>query len=365
MAKNNNNSNSRDVRYIKLAYEQASINLGSTSTNPSVGCIVVKNDTVISSGYTSIYGRPHAEYNALKKKIDYENSDIYVTLEPCSHYGKTPPCTNTIISKKIKRVIFPVIDPDLRSKEKAEKIFKKKKINVKKFILKKFANNFYQSYFLQSSNNLPFIDAKLAISKDFFSINSKKKWITNFKSRRIGNFLRSKYDCLLTTSKTINDDNPLLDCRIEGLEKKTPNLVIIDRYFSINKNIKILKDVNRKIYIFTTVNKHEKENYFKKKGVKIIKFSKNVDSNLSLKKMILSIKNLGYNRIFVEAGSTFLSQLLKNRFVRNLYLFKSSNKLSLNGQNNTSLLEIKKIRILKKNKIKVNLNGDSLYKVNL
>ena len=71
MAKNNYNSNSRDVRYIKLAYEQASINLGSTSTNPSVGCIVVKNDTVISSGYTSIYGRPHAEYNALKKKIDY------------------------------------------------------------------------------------------------------------------------------------------------------------------------------------------------------------------------------------------------------------------------------------------------------
>lgn len=355
----------KDFFYTKLAFKQAEINLGSTNLNPSVGCVVVKNNSIISSGYTSENGRPHAESNALKKNLDYKNSELFVTLEPCSHYGKTPPCIKKIISKKIRKVIFSINDNDIRSKDRAEKILKRKKVIVKKFILKNFAKNFYKSYFLQTSKQIPFIDAKLAISKDNYTINKKKNWITNIKSRNVGNFLRSKYDCLLTTSKTVNKDNPLFNCRIEGLEKKTPNLVIIDRYFSINKNIKILKDVNRKIYIFTTVNKHEKENYFKKKGVKIIKFSKNVDSNLSLKKMLLSIKNLGYNRIFVESGSTFLSQLLKNRFVRNLYLFKSSNKLLINGQNNTSLLEIKKIRILKKNKIKVNLNGDSLYKVNL
>ena len=365
MAKNNNNSNSRDVRYIKLAYEQASINLGSTSTNPSVGCIVVKNDTVISSGYTSIYGRPHAEYNALKKKIDYENSDIYVTLEPCSHYGKTPPCTNTIISKKIKRVIFPVIDPDLRSKEKAEKIFKKKKINVKKFILKKFANNFYQSYFLQSSNNLPFIDAKLAISKDFFSINSKKKWITNFKSRRIGNFLRSKYDCLLTTSKTINDDNPLLDCRIEGLEKKTPNLIIIDRFLSVKMTSKIFKKKNRRIYIFTTVKNKQKEKFLKKKNVKIIKFIQSDNTVFDLKNMFYRLKKLGFNRILIESGTTFLNQILENHMIKNFYLFKSSINLSSKGSNNTDSFYVKKLNISMKNKVQVNLNADSLYKVKI
>ena len=355
----------RDLFYTKLAFQQANINLGSTKINPSVGCIVVKNDSVISSGRTSLNGRPHAEANALIKKIDYTDSDLYVTLEPCSHYGKTPPCIKKIIEKKIKKVVFSVADVDLRSKNKAQKYLNDKKILVKKFIFKKVAEKFYQSYFLQSSNNLPFIDAKLAISKDYFTINKKNKWITNKKPRNLGNFLRSKYDCLLTTSETINKDNPLLSCRIEGLEKKTPSLIIFDRNFKINKNIKILKEDNRKIFIFTTVYNSSKENFFKKKGVKIIKFSSTNNDDLILKKMIYKIKTLGLGRIFVESGSTFLSQLLRNDLVKNLYLFKSSQKLLSIGQNNSSLLQIKKIKIQKKDKIKVNLYGDSLYKVNL
>ena len=355
----------KDLFYTKLAFQQANINLGSTKTNPSVGCIVVKNDSVISSGRTSLSGRPHAEANALKKNIDYLNSDLYVTLEPCSHYGKTPPCVKKIIEKKIRRVVFSIADIDPRSKNKAQKNLKNKKIFVKKIMTSKLAKKFYQSYFLQSSDKIPFIDAKLAISKDYFTINNKKNWITNKKSRNLGNFLRSKYDCLLTTSETINKDNPLLNCRIEGLEKRTPSLIILDRNFNINKNIKILKENNRKIYIFTTVNNLSKENFFKKKGVKIIKFSSTADDNLSLKKMIFRIKKLGLNRIFVESGNTFLSKLLKNNLVKNLYLFKSSQKLLLAGQNNSSLSQIKKIKILKKNKIKVNLYGDSLYKINL
>ena len=355
----------KDLFYTKLAFQQANINLGSTKTNPSVGCIVVKNDSVISSGRTSLSGRPHAEANALKKNIDYLNSDLYVTLEPCSHYGKTPPCVKKIIEKKIRRVVFSIADIDPRSKNKAQKNLKNKKIFVKKIMTSKLAKKFYQSYFLQSSDKIPFIDAKLAISKDYFTINNKKNWITNKKSRNLGNFLRSKYDCLLTTSETINKDNPLLNCRIEGLEKRTPSLIIFDRYFKINKNIKILKENNRKIYIFTTVNNLLKENFFKKKGVKIIKFSSTADDNLILKKMIFRIKKLGLNRIFVESGNTFLSKLLKNNLIKNLYLFKSSQKLLLAGQNNSSLSQIKKIKILKKNKIKVNLYGDSLYKINL
>ena len=293
------------------------------------------------------------------------NSDLYVTLEPCSHYGKTPPCVKKIIEKKIRRVVFSISDIDPRSKNKAQRNLKNKKIFVKKIMASKLAKKFYQSYFLQSSDKIPLIDAKLAISKDYFTINNKKKWITNKKSRNLGNFLRSKYDCLLTTSETINKDNPLLNCRIEGLEKRTPSLIIFDRYFKINKNIKILKENNRKIYIFTTVNNLLKENFFKKKGVKIIKFSSTADDNLSLKKMIFRIKKLGLNRIFVESGNTFLSKLLKNNLIKNLYLFKSSQKLLLAGQNNSSLSQIKKIKILKKNKIKVNLYGDSLYKINL
>ena len=94
-----------NINFMKQAFELAQINLGSTGANPSVGCVVEKNGTVISSGYTSLNGRPHAEYNALKNNLNLKNSNLYVTLEPCSHYGKTPPCTNLIKKKKLKKFI--------------------------------------------------------------------------------------------------------------------------------------------------------------------------------------------------------------------------------------------------------------------
>ena len=101
-----NNFKSKNSFFLNLAFEQAKINLGSTKTNPSVGCIVEKDGAVISSGHTSINGRPHAEFNALNKNKDFKNANIYLTLEPCSHYGLTPPCTNIIIKKKNKKSIF-------------------------------------------------------------------------------------------------------------------------------------------------------------------------------------------------------------------------------------------------------------------
>ena len=121
----------KDSYYIKLAYQQAEINLGSTGSNPSVGAVVVKNNAVISSGYTSLSGRPHAESNAFKKNLNYENSDLYVTLEPCSHYGKTPPCTKKIITKRLNRVIFSINDTDPRSKNLASIKLKKKRLKLK------------------------------------------------------------------------------------------------------------------------------------------------------------------------------------------------------------------------------------------
>ena len=365
MAIKNNKINYKDIKYTKLAYEQALINLGSTSTNPSVGCVVVKNDTIISSGRTSLHGRPHAESNALQKRVDFKDSDIYVSLEPCSHHGKTSPCTEKIIKKKIKRVIFSITDSDPRSKKKAEKILKNKKIYVKKNTLKKFGKDFYKSYFLQSTNQLPYVDAKLAISKDAFTINRKERWITNFNSRRLGNFIRSKYDCLLTTSKTVNMDNPLLDCRIEGLENKTPALFIVDRSFSIKKNLNIFKIKKRKIYILIMKNNKKKENYFKKKKIKIIRINQNKDDYTNLENMFYYIKNLGFNRILVESGVTFLTQILRFNLITNFYLFRSFKKLKSKGYNNSSFYLINKLKITKKNKIRVNLKEDSLYKVKL
>ena len=160
---------------IKSAFELAKINLGSTGKNPSVGCIIERNGTVLSSGFTSIGGRPHAEFNALnKKKINFKGANAYITLEPCSHYGKTPPCTNIIKNKKIKKVFFSINDLDERSKNLSKKILFKDKIYSKKNILRNYGNDFYKSYILDKENRIPLIDGKIAISKDFFTKDKKK-----------------------------------------------------------------------------------------------------------------------------------------------------------------------------------------------
>jgi diaminohydroxyphosphoribosylaminopyrimidine deaminase/5-amino-6-(5-phosphoribosylamino)uracil reductase len=351
--------------YLKLAYQQAEINLGSTGVNPSVGAIVVKNNSILSSGRTSFNGRPHAESNALKKNIDYKNSDLYVTLEPCSHYGETPPCTKKIISKKINRVIFSINDIDLRSKNLASKELGKKNIFTKKNLLKNYAKKFYKSYFMQSRKEQLFIDGKIAVSKDFFTINKKNRWITNKISRKLANFLRSKYDCLLTTSKTINDDNPLLNCRIEGLEKKSPDIIILDRQFKIKKNSEIFKKNKSKIFILTNTNNSNKERFFKKKNIKIVKFARKNNNYKDLKNTFLEIKKLGFNRVLVETGITFLDQLIKYRFIKNFYLFKSSLRLKKSGLNRSHALHNKKISITERSKIHVNLKGDKLYKLKI
>ena len=112
---------SNDKLFLNLALQLAERNLGNTGQNPSVGSIVVKNNTVISSGVTSTNGRPHAEYNALNKVKNTKGSTLYTSLEPCIHQGKTPPCTDIIIKKKIKNVFFGLEDPDLRTFKKQKK----------------------------------------------------------------------------------------------------------------------------------------------------------------------------------------------------------------------------------------------------
>lgn len=347
--------------FLNMAFELAKINLGSTKDNPSVGCIIEKNNTVLSSGFTSLNGRPHAEYNALNKKLNFKNSNMYVTLEPCSHYGKTPPCINIIKKKKIKNVYFSFIDQDLRSKNKSGKNLKKNKITVKKSILKKKGKEFYSSYYIQHTSSIPYIDAKIAISKDFYTKNLKKKFITNENSRLRGNFLRSMYDCLISTSKSINSDNAMLNCRIKGFENKSPDLIILDRNLKIKKNLGILrKKTKRRIYLFTTKRDKNKINFLKRRGIKI-RFLKSLEDKKDFIIFFRTLKNMGYNRVFVEAGFTFLNFMLKIDLINNLYVFQSKDLFKNFG------LNIAKNKVFKSmkhnNRVKVNLKGDNLYKI--
>ena len=354
-----------EKRFMNLAFEKAYKHLGATKENPSVGCVVVKKGSVISSGSTSINGRPHAESNALKEKKNYQGSTMYVTLEPCSHFGKTPPCINTIAKKGISKVCYSILDPDIRSKNKAKSIFNKKKIKVKVGLLKNKGYNFYKSYILSKNNkSLPLIDAKIAISKDYFSVNKKKKWITNDLSRAKVHLIRSRYDCILSTYKSINKDNSLLNCRINGLNVLSPSRIIIDQNLKLKKNLNIYKSTNKiKTYIITSSNNQIKKNFFKSKNVSLIKIDKNREK-FSYREILLKLKKKGFSRILCESGFNTTSGLLRDNLIHNLYVFKSNKNLNKNGGNSyKNLLSILKIK--DKNKIKVNLSGDEMYKLKI
>ena len=253
--------NQRDRFFMNLAFNLARDRLGLTGENPSVGCVVVKNDEVISLGQTGINGRPHAEYNAIKSsKCNLIGSKLYVSLEPCTHYGKTPPCSNFIIKSKIKEVIFSIIDVDKRTKSKSFKVFKDKNIKVKSGLLRNEANKIYKSYIHNKNKKLPFVTGKLAVSKDNFIFSRNKKRITNQYSDNITQLLRYKNDAILISSKTLNIDNPKLNCRIRGLSKHSPRRVILDKNLSTKQTSYIFKTSNRKntIIIYSNGTKKKK-----------------------------------------------------------------------------------------------------------
>ena len=342
--------------YLDLAFHLAEKNLGQTKLNPSVGTVVVKNGAVISSGTTSLNGRPHSEYNALYNLKNCSGASLYTTLEPCTHYGKTPPCTNIIIKKKIKNVFYAFEDPDIRTFQKAKKILSYKGIKTKLISTKRY-RKFYKSYFINKKLLIPFVTAKIAISKDYLTINKSNKWITNEASRNKVHLLRSKYDCILSTSKSINKDNSLLNCRINGLNNNKPDLFIIDTKLKLKKNLSLNKYLKyRKTFLITSHQNARKTLVYKKLGYKIIYIIK-LDNKNDFKLLYKKIYKLGYSRMLIETGLTFLNSLIKNKMINELYIFKANNKLGKNGKNNSSPIYLKKI--LPK-LITINLNGDNL-----
>ena len=345
----------KDSFFMNLAFNLARDRAGLTGKNPPVGCVIVKNDEIISIGQTGLMGRPHAEFNAIKSsKKKLKNSSIYVSLEPCTHYGQTPPCSNLIIKSKVKKVIFSIIDIDKRTRNKSSKLFKSKKIIVKSGLLKKEANKIYKPYFFSKSNNLPFVTGKLAVSKDNFIYSKKKLRITNKYSDKITHLLRYKNDSILISSKALNSDNPKLNCRIEGLSNFSPKRIILDRCLSIKRNSYIYSTtVNKNTVIFYNTGKKKKINILKKRGIKLIKLPVNDDNLFDLKLVLKKIFSIGCRNLLVEGGKNLTDSFLKNKLFNEFYLFKSPNKLGSIGKFNVSN-QLHQLTFKYKNKSNVN-----------
>ena len=343
-----------DKKYMKLAINLAENQKNNTGLNPSVGCIIVKNNEISSYGSTYFNGRPHAESIALKKnQNNNKGSTLYITLEPCSHYGKTPPCTNLIIKSKIKKVIYSKNDTDDRSKCKAKKILLYKKINCKSGLLKNTTKELYKEYDYIRKYKMPYVVGKIACTKNNY-IYIDNKPITNRHSKSVSHILRSQNDAILTSYKTINNDNPKLTCRLQGLNEKSPKRVILDSDLKVKLNSYVIRNSKfPKTFIFHDCNNRKKITKLKKLGVKVIKLKTNNNRRFNLKNVLTKMYKLGFHRILTEFGKNLTYHMVIEKYFNDFYLFKSD-KIS----NRHESLNVSKIinKLNKNYKKKENLN---------
>ena len=338
MSLRRDNLREKDKFYMQLALNLASERVGLTGNNPSVGCVIVKNNEIISIGQTSKNGRPHAEFNAIKSadKKKLKNSTMYVSLEPCTHFGKTHPCTDIIIKSKIKKLYYAIDDIDLRTSKKAKSKLNKGNVVVVKNFLSYEAKKIYNSYFYNKKSKYPYITGKIACSKDNFS-SHKDKIITNIHSQKVSHLLRYKNQGIMITSKTCNSDNPRLNCRISGLSNFSPKIFIIDKNLKINlKSYIVKKSKKTKTYIFYNNGNKNKKKYLLNSGVHLIKISLNNESFLDIYEIFKFIKNKGINYLLIEGGYNLTKNLLRKKLYNEFFLFKSGIKLSNRGKNKIS-----------------------------
>ncbi len=335
MSSKNDRFSSKDKNFMKLALNLARARGGLTGENPSVGCLIVKNDQIISIGQTGFKGRPHAEHNAINNSIEkLEGSKMYVSLEPCNHYGKTPPCTDSIIKSGISEIIYSIDDIDKRVKGKSFKILSNKNIIVKKGLLKKEAYDLYYSYIKNKTQKLPYVTAKIATTKNKVIYSKKKKKITDKSSDKITHYLRYKNDSIMISSKTLNIDNPKLSCRLKGYEKYSPKRIILDRNLEIGLNKYIFKSANKEnTILFHNSSNKTKIKLLKKKGINLIKMKSDNKGLFNFKKIFKKLYSLGTRTLLIEGGDKITKSLINDRLIDIFYLFQSSKEIPKNETN--------------------------------
>ena len=318
-----------DKKFMDLAISLAEDRVGLTGSNPSVGCVIVNKSQIISVGQTGIGGTPHAETVAIKsaKKEDLRGSSMYVTLEPCNHYGRTPPCTKQIIKNKIGKVFFGVNDVDIRTSGKTTKILNNFNIKVKKNLQIKKILNLYKSYFFLKKQEYPFITGKIACTKDYY-IKTNRKYISNPHSLKFSHLLRYKNQGILVSSKTVNSDNPQLNCRLNGLHKYSPTRIVLDKNLDISLKSKLVKNSKKvKTYIFYNKS-NSKLKKLKKMGIKLIYINLIQNNNLDLIHVLKKIKKLNVYYLLVEGGIELTNYFILKKLFNEFFLLKSENNIN-------------------------------------
>lgn len=301
----------KDENYMLRCIELAKNGLGSTAPNPSVGAIIVHNDRIIGEGFTSAYGGPHAEVNAInsvKDKNLLSKSTLYVTLEPCAHYGKTPPCANLIVENKIPKVVIGLKDPHEKVAGKGIEILKNAGCKVVEGVLEDICKEHHKRFLTFHIQKRPYIilkwaetaDGYLAPSKEMRKTNPQPFWITNKYSRQLVHKWRSEEHAILVGTNTVIEDNPKLNTRLWN--GRSPIRVVLDKNRKIPKGFNVFDGAQTTILFTSSKNFNNKNQNI---DIEHIKYES---------KSILDMSKLLFERniqsVIIEGGSQTIQSFI-------------------------------------------------------
>ena len=301
-----------DEKYMDLALELAEKGRGYVNPNPMVGAVVVKDGEIVGKGWHKFYGGPHAEVYALDEAgAKAEGATIYVTLEPCSHFGKTPPCAEKIKKMKIKKCVIACLDPNPIVAGRGKKILEEAGIEVVVGVREKEAKELNKVFMKYITEKNPYLFLKCAITLDGKIATNERdsKWITNEKSREKVQFLRHEYMGIMVGINTLINDNPRLTARIEN--GVNPFRIVVDPHLRtpLESNFVNMADDNKSIIITSKENeKNDKIKELENKNVKII-YMEGFD--FSVDKILKKIGELKIDSVLLEGGSYLISKAFK------------------------------------------------------
>ncbi len=319
-------SANNDITHMHHALRLAARGLGRVAPNPAVGCVIVSPDNrIVGRGWTGVGGRPHAEAIALAQAGSAaRGATAYVSLEPCAHQGKTPPCADALIAAGVARVVSTLPDPDPRVSGRGFTKLTEAGIAITEGVLADEAKTLNEGFFKRVSEGRPLVALKIAQSADGRVTKGpgKEKWITSERARRHGHLLRAQHDAIMVGIGTVLADDPALTCRIAGLEERSPIRIVLDSRLRLPSASKLAQTA-RKIPVLVFTTKTSGGDALEKLGVEIARVKADEAGKPDLGEVMRALGARGLTRLLVEGGPTIQAALIARHLADRLYLYQA------------------------------------------
>lgn len=328
-----------DRRYMAAALRLSRRNLGRTATNPAVGTLIVRDagagPMIVGSGVTALGGRPHAEAEALAEAGELaRGATAYVTLEPCAHHGRTPPCANALVNAGIARVVGAASDPDPRVSGRGYAILRAAGVEVTEKVLACEASDQMAGYLARSLKRRPEVTLKLALSSDRMlgRRGHGQVTITGEVARREVQMMRAEADAILVGIGTALEDDPALTVRLPGLENRSPARIVLDRGLRLPETAKLVGGTDR-VPLYVAIGEAvdpQRKAALEKRGVRFIGTDSH-DGAIALPELMEDLAALGMATVLVEGGAAAAAAFLSENLVDRIVLFQGTDEIGEDG----------------------------------